>query len=220
MTSYISHGRNRQSADIESEIYELFCNHPQSTTNDDGNPVLPGNAVLDILRTFSQSHDTVELMSREDEEAFKQLLEKHPDAVTTPDILFAFIAACAKQSAQENAQNEADASVDPDIEEERTEYEYDNRSRSGSPESIGTSVYRPSSRPSSRPPSRGGPRTPSRDSPFDTSRRQRTTPLTNAPSSWPRRPPPQRRRSDAGMHGRDMSDSEVCKAHICAFDFY
>ena len=64
--------------------------------------------------------------------------------------------------------------------------------------------------------SRGPPQTP-RDSVFDSGRRQRTTPLgnKNAPSSWSRRPPPSRRKSDAG-HNRALSDSEVrpiCLSH-------
>ncbi|KAJ8518667.1 hypothetical protein ONZ45_g4284 [Pleurotus djamor] len=65
------------------------------------------------------------------------------------------------------------------------------------------------SRPPSRPPSRGPPQTPGSGkgpSPFD--RRQRATPLAGEsqapPSSWAKRPPPSRRKSDAGSR----SDSE------------
>ncbi|KAF9492296.1 hypothetical protein BDN71DRAFT_1396851 [Pleurotus eryngii] len=64
-------------------------------------------------------------------------------------------------------------------------------------------------RPGSRPPSRGPPQTPlsgKGPSVFETSRRQRSTPLDSQgpPSSWAKRPPPSRRKSDAGSR----SDSE------------
>ena len=213
-----TYGRNRQSiADIEREIDELFRSHPQSTTNDDDDPVIPGHALVDILRTFSQNHDALELMTREEEEQLIQLVETNPGLAVTPQVLLAFIAQRTTASPGHSAEGTPEADDDAIArrrEEERTEYEYDNRSRSSSPGSVGTSVYRPPSRsPSSGPPP-VPPKTPMRDSPFDVSRRQRTNPLANAPSSWTRRPPPQRRRSDAGMQGRAVSDSEVSNTHI------
>ena len=80
------------------------------------------------------------------------------------------------------------------------------RSRSSSNDSNGTSLFRTTSRPTSS----GLPQTPTSakgPSPFDASRRQRSTPLgNNAPSSWTKRPvPAHRRKSDAGSR----SDSEV-----------
>ncbi|GJE89826.1 hypothetical protein PsYK624_059350 [Phanerochaete sordida] len=217
MSTTTTYGRNRQSiADIEREIDELFRIHPQSTTNDDDDPVIPGHALVDILRTFSQNHDALQLMTREEEEQLIELIETNPGLAVTPQVLLAFIA--QKTTATPGHSPEGTPFEDADAiararEEERTEYEYDtrSRSRSSSPGSIGTSVYRPPSRSSSRGPPAVPPKTPVRDSPFDASRRQRTTPLAgpNAPSSWTRRPPPQRRRSDAG---RDMSDSESISA--------
>lgn len=218
MSSTYTYGRNRQSiVDIEREIEDLFRDHPNSTLGEDDEPIIPADALVDVLRTFSRNHDAVELMSREEEEQLIQLIESNPGLAVTPQVLLQFIA--MRTTVASNADSEG-VSTEQGEEtertgrrEERTEYEYDSRSRSSSRGSIGTSVYRPHSRSSSRGPP-VPPKTPVRDSPFDVSRRQRTTPLVNAPSSWTRRPPPQRRRSDAGLTGHSLSDSEVSGAHI------
>ena len=74
--------------------------------------------------------------------------------------------------------------------------------RSSSIDSIDTTTH-----PHSRPPSTGPGDTPRNTSVFDTSRRQRSTPLASyvAPTSWKPRPPHSRRKSDAS----NRSDSEV-----------
>ena len=209
MSSTSTYGRNRQSiADIEREIDDLFRDHPKSTRGDDDEPIIPGDALVDILRTFSQVHD-FPLMTKEEEEQLVQLVESNPGLAVTPQVLLQFIAmrTTVSPNPESSPVEGQDESQRKGRSRERSEYEYETRSRSSSGGSIGTSVYRPQERSSSRGPP-VPPKTPLNDSPFDVSRRQRTTPLA-APSSWARRPPPQRRRSDAGLEGRSQSDSEV-----------
>ena len=158
-------------------------------------------------------------MTKEEEEQLTSLIASNPGLAVTPQILLQFIAmrttTAAPRHSPDDSPTEDDASPttpSPDASDDDY-YNRQNRrasysrshSRSSSRDSTGTSVYRPPSRPPSRGPS-VPPKTPtSADSPFDHSRRQRTTPLeTSAPSSWSRRPPPSRRKSDAGP-----SDSEV-----------
>ncbi|KAL1949543.1 hypothetical protein VTO73DRAFT_8424 [Trametes versicolor] len=195
-----TYGRNRQSiADLEQEINDIFEDHPQSHYNESNEPVIPGDALVDVLRTFSSNHNAVELMTREEEEQLTNLVTSNPGIQVTPQVLLQFIAMqttlspSPKQSPEGSPSPSAPAFSDRGRSEDR---DYDGmNSRSSSRDSTGT-YYRPSSR------------GPSQESPFDTSRRQRTTPLNkNAPSSWSRRPPPSRRKSDAG-HSRAMSDSE------------
>lgn len=215
MSSTNTHGRNRRSvADIARELDYLFREHPKSTRGDDDEPIVPGDALMDILRTISQGHNSA-LLSKEEEEQLVQLIESNPGLAVTPQVVIQFIAmrtAVNPNPESPAAEEETDDTQRIGRARERTEYEYESRSRSSSGGSIGTSVYRPQERSTSRGPP-VPPKTPLNDSPFDTSRRQRTTPLA-APSSWTRRPPPQRRKSDAGLEGRSGSDSEVNPAHI------
>ncbi|KAI0359798.1 hypothetical protein OH77DRAFT_1419125 [Trametes cingulata] len=203
MAAKETYGRNRQSfADLEQEINEIFQDHPQSHLNDNNEPVIPGDALVDVLRTFSSNHNAVELMTPEEEEQLTSLIASNPGLQVTPQVLLQFIAMqttlSPRNSPQESPPSNQNAFADRGRSEER---DYDGmNSRSSSRDSVGT-YYRPSSRNSTVP------STP-RESPFDTGRRQRTTPLgPNAPSSWTRRPPPSRRKSDAG-HSRALSDSE------------
>ncbi|KAH9928364.1 uncharacterized protein B0H18DRAFT_1000973 [Fomitopsis serialis] len=174
-----TYGRNRQSiADLEQELYNIFEDHPRAHINEAGDPVIPADALVDVLQ----------------EDQLTQLIDSNPGLAVTPQVLLQFIAMRTNHSPEDSPPHE----------------DFDSRARAlrGPLDSNGTSVWRSSSRPSSRPPSRGSaaPNTPtSRDSPFDASRRQRSTPLTN----WTRRPPPSRRRSDASQHGRSSSDSEL-----------
>ena len=213
--SSTTYGRSRQSiADLEHELYDLFREHPASSLNDADEPVIPGDALVDILRTFSRNHDAVELMNRDEEDQLIQLLHDNPGLAVTPQVLIQFIVMRTTSSPQDTPASPVPPEKSEDMAERgrlegKAEYEYYNRSRSSSRGSIGTSVYRPQSRPSSRGP-QVPPKTPMRDSPFDASRRQRSSqPLNSAPSSWARRPPPARRRSDAGLHSGAFSDSEV-----------
>ncbi|KAH8100862.1 hypothetical protein BXZ70DRAFT_133219 [Cristinia sonorae] len=216
-----TYGRNRQSiADLEQELCEVFADHPQVTFNAEDQPVIPGDALVDILRTFSRNHDS-ELMNKEEERQLVALIQSNPGLAVTPQVLLQFIAMRTTISPRHSPEgsppeghsslNDRSTPEDDDDDEyhtirsnRRTSYSR-SHSRSSSRDSVGTSVYRPPS----RPPSRGPPvppKTPvTSESPFDASRRQRSTPLeTSAPSSWTRRPPPPRRKSDAGR----TSDSE------------
>ncbi|KAI0635993.1 hypothetical protein C8Q77DRAFT_1155725 [Trametes polyzona] len=200
-----TYGRNRQSiADLEQEINEIFEDHPQSRLNESNEPVIPGDALVDVLRTFSSNHNAVELMTREEEEQLTSLIASNPGLQVTPQVLLQFIAMQTTLSPRHSPEGSPPPNMNAFADRGRSEErDYDDmHSRSSSRDSTGT-YYRPSSRGPPPPP-----KTP-RESPFDTSRRQRTTPLnTNAPSSWSRRPPPSRRKSDAGQHSRALSDSE------------
>ncbi|CCL98646.1 uncharacterized protein FIBRA_00648 [Fibroporia radiculosa] len=200
-----TYGRSRQSiADLEQELNDIFQSHPESHLSAEDEPVIPGNALVDVLRTFSRNHDAVELMTREEEDQLISLLETNPGLAVTPQVLLQFIAMRTTFSPHHSPEGSPPADASDFEERGRIDgREYDEgHSRSSSRDSTGTSIYRPSSR--------GPPKTPTnRESPFDTSRRQRSTPLGNiAPSSWTRRPPPSRRKSDAGSHSRALSDSE------------
>ncbi|TCD67167.1 hypothetical protein EIP91_000452 [Steccherinum ochraceum] len=216
-----TYGRNRQSiADLEQELYDIFAQHPHTTVNDENQPVIPGDALFDVLRTFSRNHDS-ELMTPEEQQQLKALLDSNPGLAVTPQILLQFIAmrttVSPRHSPEASPPEDHDAlsgqssdEVDDDYignrSRRRASYSR-SHSRSSSRDSNGTSVYRPPSRPPSRGP-QVPPKTPmSADSPFDVSRRQRATPLeTSAPSSWSRRPAPPRRKSDAGR-GSDSESS-------------
>lgn len=146
-------------------------------------------------------------MSKEEEDQLTQLIESNPGLAVTPTVLLQFIAMRTTVSPRQSPKDLPPSPMDDFDERGRSDlraedFEYGGHSRSSSQDSTGTSLYR------SRPPSRG-PSVP--PSPFDTSRRQRTTPLSNGtrqpPSSWSRRPPPSRRKSDASVHSSDSESS-------------
>ncbi|CDO68952.1 hypothetical protein BN946_scf185000.g95 [Trametes cinnabarina] len=201
MATAETYGRNRQSiADLEQEINNLFEDHPLSHLNESNEPVIPGDALVDVLRTFSRNHDAVDLMTPDEEEQLKGLIASNPGLQVTPQVLLQFIAMQTTLSPRHSPEGSPSPDASTFADRGRSEdRDYDNmNSRSSSRDSQGT-YYRGSSR--------GPPQTP-RESPFESSRRQRTTPLNQAaPSSWSRRPPPSRRKSDAG-HSRALSDSE------------
>ncbi|EED78026.1 predicted protein [Postia placenta Mad-698-R] len=190
---------------MEDELYSIFEDHPQSHTNDNGEPVIPGDALVDVLRAFSSNHDSVELMTREEETQMINLIESNPGLAVTPQVLLQFIAMRTTLSPHQSPEGSPPPdNFDLDHRGRSEERDWDeDHSRSSSRDSTGTSVWRPSSRGPPVPP-----KTPTNhDSPFDTSRRQRSTPLSNAaPSSWSRRPPPSRRKSTS--RSRASSDSE------------
>ena len=208
-----TYGRNRLSiADIEGDLQNLIKDHPRSHVNDEGEPVVPAEALVDILASYRLSHDDVQLLSKEEEVMFLEFIRASPGLEATTKVLVEFI---AFRTASGDKPPESALSSDEGSESDLPhrgrlgrDVVYKATSRSSSSDSIGTSVYRPPS----RPPSTGPPvppKTPNlRDSVFDTSKRQRATPLVNnAPSSWTKRPAPAaRRKSDAG---RGESDSEV-----------
>ena len=200
-----TYGRNRQSiADLEQELYDIFQDHPQCQFNDSNEPVIPGDALVDVLRTFSQGHNALELMTRDEEEQLTSLIASNPGLQVTPQVLIQFIAmqtTVSPHHSPDDSPPQSSTAADFDERGRSEDRDYDGmNSRSSSRDSTAT-YYRSSSR---------GPPPPPK-TPFDSGRRQRTTPLNNniAPSSWSRRPPPSRRKSDAG-HSRALSDSEVC----------
>ncbi|KZT01531.1 uncharacterized protein LAESUDRAFT_731104 [Laetiporus sulphureus 93-53] len=197
-----TYGRSRQSiADLEQELHDIFSDHPQSHLNDDGEPIIPGNALVDVLRAFSRNHDAVDLMKPEEEAQLTQLLESNPGLAVTPQVLLQFIAMRTTFSPDESPEGSPPHPSDELEQRGRTEErDYnESHSRSSSRDSTGTSILRPPSR---------GPPVPPKDSPFDATRRQRSTPLntTTAPSSWTRRRPPTSKRTPS--QDRSTSDSD------------
>lgn len=162
----------------------------------------------------------------------KALLATNPGIEVTPQVLLQFIAEKTKHSPREspgknqhNRRQLSEQSPEDSPQEDEDEEGGDatlqgNRGRK--PFARGTSSSRSSSRSSagtsrlpSRPPS-VPPKTPvsAPSSAFDTSRRQRSTPLSvTAPSSWTKRPTPASRRKsvDGGSRSssRASSDTEV-----------
>ncbi|EIN10093.1 hypothetical protein PUNSTDRAFT_133858 [Punctularia strigosozonata HHB-11173 SS5] len=198
------YGRNADSiADIEDRLYDIFENHPDSHPNDAGEPVIGANALVDVFRIFGEQYTGSELMTKEEEEMLAQVLESNPGLEVTPQTILQFIA----MRTQGNPEGPASHSDDDQRGRQDDRDAYSGSSRSSSRESA---VYRGQG---SRPPSRGPPvpKTPTQtNSPFDSSRRQRSTPLEKtAPSSWARRPmPPTRRLSDASNSGHTVTESE------------
>ncbi|KAJ6512627.1 hypothetical protein C8R45DRAFT_890387 [Mycena sanguinolenta] len=197
------YGRNRESiADIELELHNIFIEHPDATIAEDGNPVIPADALVDVFQSFSDLHGGTQLLAPDELTMLKELIASNPGIQVTPQVAIAFVAEKTKHSPPQSDEEQPRGR-----EEERGEYQ--SNSRSSSSDSVGTH------RNYSRPPSRG-PQTPrSAASPFDTSRRQRSTPLGGvaAPSSWAKRPPHHRRKSDAGS----KSDTEQFSASPSAF---
>jgi hypothetical protein len=188
-------------------LQDIFEQHPQSHTNDAGEPAIPADALVDVFRSFSEVYNGVELMTGHEMDMLKSLLAANPGLEVTPSILLQFIAEKTKHSPRSSPPGSV---VDDDVTVQSRGRAYDRdvedelQSRSSSNDSATTSYVQMSSRPPSR-----GPQTPSSakgPSPFDVSKRQRTTPLSGkAPSSWSKPVPAHRRKSDAGSR----SDSEV-----------
>ncbi|KXN81216.1 hypothetical protein AN958_05731 [Leucoagaricus sp. SymC.cos] len=142
----------------------------------------------------------------------KTILANNPGLEVTPSILLQFIAERTRHSPipspdlrDDHQQQQAiDVDSPPRGRDQERDYSGDSYHRSSSNESNSASYSA-----GSRPPSRGPPGTPLGRSPFDMERRQRSTPLNTAPSSWnsAKRPAPaSRRRSIDGSTSR--SDSE------------
>ncbi|OAX32911.1 hypothetical protein K503DRAFT_869881 [Rhizopogon vinicolor AM-OR11-026] len=197
-------GRNRQSvADIEQELYDIFNNHPDSREDQSGQPEIPAGALVDVLRAFSEVYNGADLLNDEEMARLKELLANNPGLAVTPQILLQFIAEKTKHSPRESPHG-SPVEEDVTLTDDRRRNSL-SRSRSSSRGSGGTSrVY---SRPPSVPPQTP---TAATGSAFDTSRRQRTTPLdVQPPSSWSKRPAPaSRRKSVDGGSNCALSDSE------------
>lgn len=202
-------GRSRQSvADIEQELYDIFNNHPSSRENQSGEPAIPADALVDVLSAFSVSYDGLDLLNDEEMAMLKQILVNNPGIEVTPQTLLQFVAERTKHSPRDSP-NDSPVEEDATITDDRGRHlssRSTNHSRSSSRGSGGTSrvISRPPSVPPKTPTTTTG-------SAFDTSRRQRTTPLdAQPPSSWSKRPAPaNRRKSVDGGSNRALSDSEV-----------
>ncbi|KAF9463946.1 hypothetical protein BDZ94DRAFT_1257839 [Collybia nuda] len=198
-----TYGRHRQSiADIEHELYNIFNQHPNSHLNDSGEPVIPADALVDVFKAFSDVYNGVQLMNDDETTMLRQLLNANPGLEVTPTILLGFIAEKTKHSPPRSPLTDEDMDLPGRGRSSDREDELQQRSSSNE------SAFRSSG---SRASSRGPPQTPtSAKSPFDTQRRQRSTPLVNnAPSSWAKRPmPAHRRKSDAGSRSDSESYSE------------
>ncbi|KAL4064609.1 hypothetical protein J3A83DRAFT_4273272 [Scleroderma citrinum] len=219
-----THGRSRQSiSDIEQELYDVFNSIPSSRLNQSNEPTIPADALPDVLREFSLLYG-VELLADDEMEMLRTLLVTNPGIEVTPQVLLQFIAERTRHSPRESPGKDKDARTQqhpsptdsphssPVADDEDITLHSDrgrelftrgaSSSRSSSQSSGGT-PYRPPSVP---------PKTPINPPPsaFDTSRRQRTTPLAGtAPSSWTRRPAPaSRRKSVDGGSNRALSDTE------------
>ncbi|KAF5359695.1 hypothetical protein D9756_003571 [Leucocoprinus leucothites] len=197
--------------DIERELYTLFTDHPSSNVNDSGEPVIPADALVDVLSALTDV-SSVPLLSDEENAMLKALLENNPGLEVTPSILLQFIAEKTRNSPSPSPDHQDDSQqrqLSPEADspsrgrDQERQYSGDSYHRSSSNESNSASYYS-----GSRPPSRG----PLGRSPFDMERRQRTTPLNAAPSSWSsaKRPAPaSRRRSIDGSTGRPDSEFSV-----------
>lgn len=201
-------GRNRQSiSDIEQELYDIFNKHPDSREIQSGELAIPADALPDVLSAFSDSYNGVDLLDDREMGELKEILASSPGIEVTPQILLQFVAERTRHSPRDSPNNsplEEDVTL-PDDRGRNPFSRSTNHSRSSSRGSVGTS--RVASRPPSVPPKTPNMAT---SSAFDTSRRQRTTPLdAQPPSSWSKRPAPaSRRKSIDGGSQRALSDSE------------
>ncbi|KAF8440472.1 hypothetical protein L210DRAFT_859486, partial [Boletus edulis BED1] len=227
-------GRNRDSMhDIEQDLIRIFSSHPMSRLNQAQESTIPADALPDVFREFSDLYNDVDLLTDSEMEMLRVLLASNPGIEVTPQVLLQFIAERTKnsprespgksQSLEQSSPRYSRESPDDSPQEGSDGGESDDvtftnhrgrrpfargktKSRSSSQNSVGTS--RIPSRPPSVPP-----KTPLQSGPpsaFDSSKRQRTTPLSStAPSSWAKRPAPaSRRRSVDGSSSRDSSDNE------------
>ncbi|KAH7921586.1 hypothetical protein BV22DRAFT_1122039 [Leucogyrophana mollusca] len=202
-----TYGRNRQSiADIEQQLYQIFNDHPDADTDTDGEPRVPADALVDVLRAFSDAYNGVELLDDSEMEGLKQLLAANPTIQVTPHMLLQFVAARTGHSPDKSPRDEPlhdeDLTMLPERGRDPLWTHHPNLSRNSSRDSAGTSRVpsRPPSVPPKTPISASGP------SPFDTSRRQRAADV--APSSWTKRPAPAHRRKSIDGNSRALSDSE------------
>jgi len=192
-------------SDIERELYTLFNDHPSSNVNESGEPVIPADALVDILNALADI-SPIPLLSDEETTMLKTLLVDNPGLEVTPSILLQFIAEKTRHSPSPNLDQEDDQEEPQQVLEEDfwrgrdqdRQSNVDSPQRSPSNESNGVSY------PRSRSPSLGA----LARSPFDMERRQRSTPLNNTPSSWSgaKRPAPAaRRRSFDGSLDSEVS---------------
>ncbi|KAF8627304.1 hypothetical protein AX15_004444 [Amanita polypyramis BW_CC] len=141
-------------------------------------------------------------MSSEEMDMLKALLASNPGLEVTPRILLDFIAEKTRHALPRSPSHD-NAADHQDMERPQDDPLSD--------ESSGSLSVSAGSH--SRPPSRAGGLT--KSSPFDTERRQRSQPLTTAPSSWNnRRPLPAGRRKSIDADSRSDSDSLITSPNV------
>ena len=196
----------------------MFNSIPFSYRNQSDNPTIPADALPDVLHQFSQLYG-VELLTDSEMEMLRTLLATNHEIEVTPQVLLQLIAERTRHNPEESPGKDTDAcalqpsvldsSPNLPVPEDDDVTLHNNRGQAlfaggasslrSSSRSSGDTSYLPS-RPLSVPPSA-----------FDTTRRQRTMPLSGtAPSSWARRPAPASRREsvNGGPH-RALIDTEV-----------
>jgi len=207
-----AYGRRRESiVDIEEQISDIFTNHPEAHFNDADVPVIPANALPEVIAELSSRYN-VDVLSKDEEQQLTAFVRDNAGIEVTPELLLGFV---AQATAKLNDNRSSSGTSSPELnessdgrgrEESRHHRSGSGHSRSSSRDSVTTqSMWRAEPRtPGSRAP----------DSPFEAKSRQRSQPLAGPPSSWARRPAPAtRRRSDAGSRRGSMSDSDVCLSH-------
>ncbi|KAG7089133.1 hypothetical protein E1B28_010841 [Marasmius oreades] len=212
------YGRNRRSiANFEERLNDLIASLPDATTKPDGTIVVPSIRLQEVLDHFKDD-DGMPILSEDQQATLLDIISVDPSLEISATMLMP-LAVLAEQKREEAHQTERYDDDDDFTRGRRMpgspgddDQEYAGRSSSN--DSTGTR------RNSSRPPSRGHgsvPHTPRAPSAFDSSRRQRATPLSNnPPSSYAKRPAaPSRRKSDAGSR----SDSESYSTSPSAYGY-
>ncbi|KAL0574426.1 hypothetical protein V5O48_007529 [Marasmius crinis-equi] len=191
-----NYGRNRASiVNLEDQLNDLLASQPNSTTKEDGTIVVPGEDLRNIIDTFTDE-DGAPVLSAEQQEQLEGIIALNPGMEISAEILLPLaVIADKRRSEPRYEESYEDDTVRGRMERREHEEEY---GRSSSSDSTGTSRH--PSRPSSRAGHGSVPQTPRGPSAFDSSRRQRATPLSsNPPSAYSKRPAaPARRKSDAG----------------------
>src|SRR5258708_14826299 len=145
-------GGHRQSiSDIEQELRDIFCGHPQCSDNSQGVASLPARCLPDVFDTYREEYG-VELLTKDELATFMQIVDGSPDLEATPDIILQLVAMRTSSSQQVDSE---DHLSNPDCDRGRTD-ERDQQGQHSRSSSNGGS--RPPSRPSSR--VGGVPRTP------------------------------------------------------------
>ncbi|KAJ7077370.1 hypothetical protein C8R43DRAFT_966112, partial [Mycena crocata] len=85
------------SLDIELKLRNIFMDHPDVAIADDGSPVIPVNALIDIFCLFTELHAGRDLLASNEMEIFKKLIASNPDMQVTPQVPAAFISQKMKQ---------------------------------------------------------------------------------------------------------------------------
>ena len=104
-------------SDIERELYTLFNDHPSSNVNESGEPVIPADALVDILNALADI-SPIPLLSDEETTMLKTLLVDNPGLEVTPSILLQFIAEKTRHSPSPNLDQEDDQEEPQQVSEE------------------------------------------------------------------------------------------------------